>query len=526
MSDYSNDLIYGKNKIERITACEADGENFVLFRELEDGSVNSITLPASYWFITNKSISAKEYELEGNQYFKYYHEFSSLEKAREVQSKLWKKRIDYYSIWDAKEANLVVNGITYYKGMQLKDVGVLSFDIESEGLTKTKNSEVYIITNTFRKGDVVTRKAFFLDEYKTQGDMLTAWCNWVREINPSLVIGHNIYSYDLPYLDHVARLHKVELNLGRNNSELKFNTKSSQFRKDGSQSYEYYKAFIYGRELVDTMFLAIKYDVGRKYESYGLKSIIKHEGLEKQGRTFIDAGRIKHIYKDRLTNPEMWEKAKQYAIEDSDDSLKLFDLMAPSFFYMAQSISKTFQEINTGATGSQLNNMMVRAYLQDGHSIARADEAVPYEGAISFGISGIYRNCFKQDVASLYPSIMRQYKVYDAKKDPKKYFLELVETFTLERLKNKKIAKETKNKYYTDLEQSGKIFINSAYGFLGASGLNYNSPSKAGFITEKGREILEKAVIFATGQNVDFWKTKAIGKEDDNNNDTTGNISN
>lgn len=501
-------LIYGKNDMTNIVSVEADDNDLVIFTE-KNGEVKSLKVPTSYWFITNKRISQKQIELEGTQYYRYLAEFNNYEDFTKIRTLLYQKRIDFYSIWDRKESNMIKQGITYYKDMQPKDVSILSFDIETDGLNKTNSSEVYIITNTFRRKDEIIRQSFYLEDYKSQAEMLLDWCEFVKAMDPSIMVGHNIFSYDLPYLAHVAELNGISLTLGRDNSEIKFNDKSSSFRKDGSQSYEYHKVFIYGRELVDTMFLSIKYDVSRSFPSYGLKSIIKYLGMEKQGRSFVDAGKIKYYYNNRHRDPDMWIKTKAYAEEDSDDSLKLYDLMSPSFFYFTQTVSKSYQEINTGATGSQINNMMVRAYLQDNHSIAKATEAEPFEGAISFGIPGIYKNCFKQDVSSLYPSIMRQYKIYDKYKDPKKYFLQLVETFTLERLKNKKLAKETKNKFYTDLEQSQKIAINSMYGFMGATGLNYNSPYNAAMVTRKGREILEKAVHFATGKYVDNWKRVA-----------------
>jgi DNA polymerase elongation subunit (family B) len=51
------------------------------------------------------------------------------------------------------------------------------------------------------------------------------------------------------------------------------------------------------------------------------------------------------------------------------------------------------------------------------------------------------------------------------------------------------------------MEQGQKIFINSAsFGFLGAAGLNFNSPTKAAFITETGRSILKKAALWATSR--------------------------
>jgi DNA polymerase elongation subunit (family B) len=237
------------------------------------------------------------------------------------------------------------------------------------------------------------------------------------------------------------------------------------------------------------MFLSIKYDATeRKFESYGLKSIISQLGLEKPNRTFYDASKIRENY----TNVDEWQKIKDYCIDDADDAITLFDLMAAPFFYLTQSVPKSFQAMIEGATGSQINAIMTRAYLQDKHSIPKANEAAHYEGAISIGNVGVYSNVWKVDVASLYPSIMIEYEVGDRNKDPNGYFQDLVKTFTSERLKNKKLAKT--NKYYDDLQASQKIFINSCYGFLGTAGLNFNAPEKAAFITAKGREILTKAI--------------------------------
>lgn len=510
MSNYENKLIYGKDQTERIVALEVDNDELVVFQEMKDGSIVESRREAKFWAITNRKVSDKQIALEGDQFFKYLAEFDNQEEYQELTKKLYQKRMEFYRIFDPVEANMVRQGITYFKGMRPNEVSILSWDIESDGLKKTKDSEVYIISNTYRSatGEIL-RHSFYLDDYESQADMIDDWCDFVRHMNPSIMLGHNIYGYDWGYLDHVARLNGTSLKLGRNGSEIRFNNRTSNFRKDGSQSLEYTKVFIYGRSVVDSMFLAYKYDIARNFPSYGLKPIIKYLELEKTDRTFVDASMIKKYFYERDKYPGMWEKAKKYGDEDSDDALKLYDLMIPGFFYLAMSVSKTFQEINTGATGAQINNMMVRAYFQDGHSVAKTTEVYKYQGAYSFGVPGIYKNALKVDVASLYPSIIRQFKVYDKRKDPKKYFLVLVDTFTLERLKNKKLASETGDMYYTDLEQGQKIFINSAYGAMGASGLNYNCIENAELVTRKGREILDQATLFATGKNVEYWFNKS-----------------
>lgn len=509
---YSNKLIYGKNQMENIVACEPIVSGLLLFREV-DGKVVSETIENQYWILTNRLLNNKQFELEGSQYYKYLRLYDSWEDKEAGRKVLRKNNIDNYHIYDPKEASLLFNGLTYYKGMKPKDVSILSFDIESTGLVHNADSRVLLISNTYRnKAGRIEKRLFAYDEFESDKALFDGWSDWVRSLDPSIICGHNIFGYDLPYMAYCAANAGTSLKLGRDGSDLRFNDYSSKKRKDGSQDIEYFNAHIYGREIVDTMFLAITYDVGRKYTSYRLKGIIAEEGLEKPDRVFYDADKIRDNYKI----PEEWEKIKAYAIDDADDALALFDLMIPAYFYFAQSVSKTFQQMINSATGSQINNIMVRAYLQDGHSIARADEAEKYPGAISFGVPGLYSNCFKQDVASLYPSIMRQYEIYNPRKDPKRYFLEMVEFFTLQRLRNKALAKETGNRSYKDLEQSQKIAINSAYGFLGSSGLNYNYPRGAAKITEYGRNILSKAIEYSTGKKIEFWLEKAGIVEEEN----------
>lgn len=499
----NNDLIYGKNKTERIVSLEVCDDVLEIFTEDKNGVVSSHYKDNVYWILTNRPYgSFTYYTLEGNLHYKYACTFTDKNKFFKFRNYLKSQQADFYCVNDGKEAIMLRDGYTYFKGMEFKDVSILSFDLETTTLKHKNDSKVLLISNTFRKNGKLEKKLFCYDEYDSQGEMLLDWCQLVRDMNPSIISGHNIMSFDLPYLQYIADQENVQLLLGRDDSPIKFNEYESKFRKDGSQFYHYHKAHIYGRELCDTLFLAIRYDAAeRKFESYGLKQIIKQLNLEDPNRVFYDASKIRHNYQI----PEEWEKIKTYCINDSDDALKIFDIAGPSTFYATQSIPKSFQSVVESATGSQINSIMVRAYLQDKHSIPKAHDAEHYEGAISIGNPGVYRNVWKVDVASLYPSIILECNVCDSEKDPKEYFLEFMQTFTNERLKNKKLVKslydEGLKKYHDDLQAAQKIFINSGYGFLGTSGLNFNSPSKAAFITEKGREILNKAMEWAKRWN-------------------------
>jgi len=868
MSDIQQ-LIYGRDKTQRITNIEVNGSNLELFIEKEDGTIVSEFKQNQHWILTPYAHGNKSIPLNGNLHYKHALLFNTQEEwynaARYFASK------DSYLIWNVKEAAMIKSGVTCFKGMKSYEPSILSFDIETTSLNPhDPKANVLIIANTFRKQGKITRKLFAYNDYsldvsEAQKPMIEAWTKWVREMNPSILLGYNINSFDLVYLETIARREETTLALGRDGSDLWFNKNESKFRKDGSQFYTYKKVNVYGRDVIDGFFVALRYDVGRKYESYKLKQLIKQENLEVKDRVFYDGEQIRHKYHI----PEEFEKIKQYAcfapksslitlengstkfIEDiengdtvidcygkpqqvfeklerdydgllysfnidggrkilnvtpehpfyvlnektlkyewikaqdlkinhllvrgekaktkkalkfrddlmwlfglyqadgyirknnknyfsliitqhknqcqtilqtldklnykysivkkgntkavdivvsnhkladlflrwtngkfkspekrlsrecfdilnnnprlainflaglldgdghlrktknqgesfqlslcttsphlaniidllsssmelnltrqnfrtrphrkvnyingqavrskhqfyeltffteaskeinqylkikqrtdllrshnkevfkkhvrikkieatkysgkvhnisvtgthsyisnglishncfdGDDALNLYDLMIPAVFYFTQSIPKPFQLMTESASGSQLNALLVRSYLQNKHSIPKADESVEFEGAISHGIPGVHKNVLSFDVASLYPSVMLEYKIYPKHKDPQQHVLKVLEYFTNERLKNKKLAKDTKDKYYDDLQNSQKVGINSMYGFLGSSGLNFNYPHGASEVTRRGREVLGTAIKWATGKTYEEWKPK------------------
>jgi len=410
----------------------------------------------------------------------------------------WNPRI--WTPRTASEGLLIRTGMTYYKGMKVNQVSLMSFDLEAPGLDKNaEDAQVVLLSITYRSREGVIEKRLFdiFDYDENPEEFWAAVNNYVREKNPDIILGHNILSYDLPYADE----NSPGLTWGRDGSRIIFDKKASKMRKDGSQQYEYFNGFINGREIIDTFFLSIKYDLAREFPSYGLKAIEKHLGLVEEDRTwdFQEWPVKKLIEAKKNGNNEIWAKFRQYCADDSDSPIKMFDIMIPAFFYLCQSVPKTLQQVINEASGSQLDSLMIRSYLQDGYSLPRSSRKEEFEGAISMGVPGSYSNVRKVDVASLYPSIMLQYDIYDKKKDPHRNMLKILDYFRTERLSNKALASSTGEKYYDDMQNAQKIVINSMYGFLGAGFLLFNYPEGAAAVTKYGREILLKGVEWATG---------------------------
>lgn len=490
----SDRFLYGKNKETNIVNISL--KNGVIHVFFKDGTCQQHQYKP--WVLSNINAS-NAIRLKGSQHYKFIKEYDSIEEFNLVKKNIYKYKL--YTIRQPAESFMIKNGYTYFKGMTPKQIRLLSFDIETSGLNKhAVDAKVFLITAMYRDDETIVKKVFNVENYETDTDMIHDFCLWTQELDPEVLLGHNIVMFDIPYL--TAR-YGQELPLGRDNTTLETETFDRELRKDGSQSYTYNRINCFGREIVDTFFLAIKADIARKYENYKLKSIIQEEGLEKEGRQHYEAGRIK----DNWHIPEERTKIIAYAEDDAEDPIKLWDLMITPFFYVTQYVPKPLQIILESATGSQLNAIMVRAYVQDGYSVAQADESVPFEGALSMGIPGLYRNAQKWDVASLYPSIMLQYNIENSRKDFNHVFQNILQTLRSERLKNKQLAKNG-DRYYDDLQNTQKIMINSLYGFLGASGLNYNYPKGAAEVTRHGREILSKAILWATGKDYSYFKEK------------------
>src|ERR1044072_1373637 len=166
-----NELIYGKNSAKNIVSIEPGESTVEIFYE-EDGQVRSQVGPISHFILFHEQHNPKMKRLAGNQYYRYMIEYDSYTKFQEVLSACYKKKYPLQVVRDPKEAVMIKDGLTYFKGTKVQDVSVLSFDIETTGLVYDDTSRVLLISNTFRCNGTVTRRLFSVDEYADQVEMI------------------------------------------------------------------------------------------------------------------------------------------------------------------------------------------------------------------------------------------------------------------------------------------------------------------------------------------------------------------
>ena len=304
-----------------------------------------------------------------------------------------------------------------------------------------------------------------------------------------MVEGHNLFRFDLEYLEARARRHRVPLRLGRDGGELRARPSRMQIAE---RSIAYRRYDIPGRNIIDTWILAQHYDISsRELESLGLKQLAQHFGLARKDRVYIDASKISHYFEHEP------EKLYEYALDDARETRALAETLSPSYFVQAQIFPYSYQSAVLRGNATKIDALMMRAYLAAGHSIPEPSPPAPVAGGYTeVRRCGVAHGVLHCDVTSLYPSLMLQYRHAPAA-DRLGVFLKLLGDLRSFRVQAKALARElsgSERRNADALQLTFKILINSFYGYLGFSLGHFNDFAEANALTKRGRDLIQRAV--------------------------------
>src|SRR5271166_4924130 len=153
-----NKLLHGKNNKENIVSIEVTDGSAEIFIE-KDGKVSSEFVKNKFWILASEKLDKYFVKLQGNLHYGWGRQVEDRPHFF-VLKNIYKSK-DIFSIYDSKEALMVKDGYTYFKSMRLKDVSVLSFDIETTSLELNDSAKVLLISNTYRSGNGQVIKKLF-----------------------------------------------------------------------------------------------------------------------------------------------------------------------------------------------------------------------------------------------------------------------------------------------------------------------------------------------------------------------------
>jgi len=409
---------------------------------------------------------------------------------------------------------MLQTGETLFKGMNFDDPVRLYFDLEvltkkgysfpNSSRDEDKITLIAIWTNRGHEmvlalnDDAVTPKMENVFRCKNEKVLIEKFVTVIREIDPDIIANHNIYGFDFPYLRDRAQLLGVPLQIGRNGTEPRTYTTSIKFAE---KSDEYENFVVYGRHILDTYFMAKKYDmVARKLGSLNLKECVKHLGQASDDRTYIEGNQIANIWRNEH-DTHTREDLIRYAVDDVKEAQILDREWGIGIFEETKMIPLPMQDVARYGAGNKIDLIFDRQYYQALWSIPVADEKQSYGGG--YAGSQVYGYIpdpmVYADVSSLYPTLAEILGIQPPK-DELGMFQELVHTLKDFRYKYKYLAKELKAKgdtveakKYDAAQNQFKILLNTcSYGWLGWQWGKFNYYEGAALITQWGRKIIKR----------------------------------
>ncbi len=310
----------------------------------------------------------------------------------------------------------------------------------------------------------------------------------IQERDPDVIEGHNIFNFDLDYLEKRCRRHQLKLSLGRGNRPA--TSRPSRFSV-GERTVNYKRYAIYGRHLVDTYHLVMLYDLSqRDMDSYGLKAAARYFGLNASNRTYVDGKDITEIYDQ---DPA---RLQAYCLDDVRETEGLSRLLSPSYFYQAQVLPLSYQNCVTRGNATRIDALLCAEYLLQNTALPGPQAARTFQGGLTEATrTGVFKNVWHLDVRSLYPSIIIA-RNFTPVSDDLGLFRQILGQLRAFRLAAKDAQRQALNPGEKDhwgaLQNSFKILINSFYGYLGFSQGTFNDYKMAESVTAQGREILRR----------------------------------
>ncbi|TRY31718.1 DNA polymerase II [Aliiglaciecola sp. M165] len=328
--------------------------------------------------------------------------------------------------------------------------------------------------------------------------LLQHFVKQVQSFNPDIIIGWNLINFDFKVLVERAKLNNVKLNLGRDNSELEFR----DARGDSNQCF----VRLAGRVVVDGID-SLK-TATYQFESFTLQHVAQELlGMSKDTED-VD-NRVETIAQDFQHNKP---KLARYNLQDC--------VLVEQIFSHTKVMD--YLILRSQITGLELDRMggsvaaFINLYLPKLHRAGYVSPNRPANGGLASpggyvmdSAPGLYKHVLVLDFKSLYPSIIRTFKIdpmglVEGLRDPddaipgfkgalfsrNKHFLpDIISSLWDQRDEAKKNNDQARS-------QAIKILMNSFYGVLGSGGCPFYDTRLASSITLRGHDIMQTTAMW------------------------------
>jgi DNA polymerase-2 len=377
------------------------------------------------------------------------------------------------------------------------ELSYLSLDIETDGTANRVLSIAFCgpgVARILMQGTAADwpsdQPIHWVDD---EAQLLRTFLQQFAELDPDLILGWNLINFDLDYLERRCKAHHIPFTLGRGGEPAAV--------LQPQQSGQGRVASIPGRvalDGIDNLRAAFW-----SFESFSLN----HVAGELLGRKKLISDGQDKVAEIRRQFREERPALAAYNLEDCrlvEDIIHKTDLIA----FVRQRATMTGLALGRqGGSVAAFDNLYLPMLHREGvvaHDIGafRHSQTSP-GGYVMDSQPGLYRNVLVLDFKSLYPSIIRTFRIDPLGMafpgdDPIPGFLQAEfsrERHLLPSIISALWAKRDSAKLRQDkaLSQATKIIMNSFYGVLGSSGCRFYDPRLASSITRRGHEIITRS---------------------------------
>ncbi|MEY2539781.1 MAG: hypothetical protein QOG67_3521 [Verrucomicrobiota bacterium] len=533
MAFEENKLLFGADPTPRIVAIELGDTGTVrVYRREKDGST-IVEVEPFHPFVWADSdvvdLGIEAEKLSGDLKYGWRVTVDSWKELIALRNALKNSGRDYFALTDPVQHYLSATGRTLFKELAFEELKrmqleVLSFEDsgaggpgedEPEGGAPSgeKDASDHIMSialsdNSGWEELIVVDPKNVADSEKEALKRLTTL---IKERDPDVIEGHDLFRSDLPRLVARAKKTKTKLDWGRGGGFLRSRPSRLQIAE---KTIDYPKFTIDGRHFVDTFLLSQFYDVGmRSLSGFERIDVARHFGFCDDAELSAVTG--KELQRAYIAGDELFQRRALCAVRETR---AVADLLSPSYFIQAQIFPYNYQDVVVRGNATRINALFLREYFRQRHSIPEMPMVRGFEGGYTdVFFTGVAHDVWHCDVASLYPSIMLQFDCFPVS-DRLQIFRHLLtdlRTFRLEAKAEMRAAEKkadaAKTRHSHALQNTFKILINSFYGYLGFAQGNFADFDAAARVTQIGRDLLKKMIDWLKSQGAQVIEVDTDG---------------
>jgi DNA polymerase-2 len=436
--------------------------------------------------------------------------------------------------------NLPAPATAYLKNPKIKssqyqpNLKLMSVDIETSMPSKIQKEKLYSIgfvtqwndssglhreEKVFMLGDPSMHHANWLIYYKNVRSLLLAANEYVNTIDPDVFIGWNVIKFDFVVLERVYREHRTPFNWSRESNGVTL--------REGQNNLIFVD--IPGRVIIDG--IDSLRNATYSFESFSLEFVsqallgtgkkINKKDINNRGKAITD------LFTDNKLALAKYNKKDCELVLDIFDHTQILQYLIQRSFLTGHLLDRI------GGSVAAFEFLYLPKLHRAGYVAPSLGEG--YDGITAPGgfvmdsQPGLYNDVLVLDFKSLYPSIIRTFKIdpmgliegnntylidpdqcipgfHDAQFHRDNHFLPtIIEQLWAER----DIAKKQNN---AATSQAIKIIMNSFYGILGSTGCRFFDARLASSITERGHQIIQDSAkwINDKGHQVIYGDTDSV----------------